>query len=933
MSAEVGKTSAPERLSMTELERLRELIAINRAITSSLDYDEVLRRVVEKTADFAGAEACLLLLADPDGQAAVAASQGVDPASASSFRAPLDERIGTVLGAFLGFQSVYAFLGVPVINPQGVQGVLAIYRSGDRARDPAEEFLLAALADQASIALWHAACYRELRNEFRTESELAEARNRNTLALLDTLLHTAPIGIAFLDRELRYIRINECLAKMNGVPVEAHIGRHVSEIVPTLAESVREVTRRILETGEAVGNHEFSGETTAAPGVTRYWTENWYPVRDSAGEITGFGALIEDITERKEAEELLRQKERLLTESQSVAHIGSWMVDMKTGSVTWSDESARLYGFEPETHPKLAFEQFLALLHPDDRSAMQSWSNACVAGENPPELEFRACLADGSTRWLLGCGQLETGTEGEPLRMIGTVQDITERKRVEMALRESERLYRAIGESINYGVWVCAPDGRNTYASDSFLKLVGLTQEQCSNFGWAAVLHPDDAERTVTAWKECVRTGALWNIEHRFRGVDGQWHHVLARGVPVRDDEGRITCWAGINLDIDQLKSMEDALKEQARRKDDFLATLGHELRNPLAPIRTAVHLIRKAGQDPRIAEQACAIAERQVSHMVRLVDDLLDVTRITRGKIELQKEHIDLVETVRGVIADHRPLLDENHLNLEVDLPSEPIGMDADKARIIQIISNLLHNASKFTNQGGKIGITVRADGCGFACFSIRDTGTGIAPELLASIFEPFMQARETIGRSGGGLGLGLALVKGLAALHGGTVSAHSEGPGRGSEFRVRLPVRKIIERSMPYAAGPEGTAIARSRRVLIVEDSPDAAESMQLMLQLAGHRVEIALDGETGLAKADSFDPEVILCDIGLPGDLDGYDVARTLRKSTRQKTIYLAALTGFGQTEDKDKARQAGFDTHLTKPVDPTALEQLIARISHI
>ena len=368
--------------------------------------------------------------------------------------------------------------------------------------------------------------------------------------------------------------------------------------------------------------------------------------------------------------------------------------------------------------------------------------------------------------------------------MADTVADLQE---------QSQRLYRTIGESIDFGIWVCAPDGRQTYASDSFLKLVGLTQEQCADFGWGTVLHPDERERVIAAWRDCVRTGAAWDMEHRYRGVDGQWHHVLARGLPVRDEHGQITSWAGINLDIDRLKQMEQRLQQEAVRKDEFIALLGHELRNPLVPNGNAVYLMRQAGLDPALMESACAIVERQLAHIVRLVDDLLDVTRIARGKVQLKNEVFDLVALVRGVLQDYQPVLADNRLTLKSSLASEPILMDGDRTRMIQSVSNLLHNACKFSDPGGEVRVAVDLGEPGWGQVTVQDTGVGIPADWLATIFEPFMQHQETIGRTRGGLGLGLAMTKGLAELHGGTLSVRSDGPGKGAEFTLRLPVVRL--------------------------------------------------------------------------------------------------------------------------------------------
>jgi CheY-like chemotaxis protein len=374
---------------------------------------------------------------------------------------------------------------------------------------------------------------------------------------------------------------------------------------------------------------------------------------------------------------------------------------------------------------------------------------------------------------------------------------------------------------------------------------------------------------------------------------------------------------------------MEEALKEEARRKDDFLALLGHELRNPLAPIGNAVYLLRMGGQTRDVTERACSIVERQVAHMARLVDDLLDVSRISRGKIQLQSGPMDLGAAVRAVLADYGPVLDQRGLRLEADLPPGPLPILADQARIVQAVSNLLHNASKFTDPGGRVAVSVGTGAAGWGFVRVKDTGVGIDPDLLASIFEPFMQGQGTVQRSQGGLGLGLALVKGLAALHGGEVTVHSDGPGLGSEFTLHLPLLLAGAGPAPALQAP-GHAGAGGRRILVVEDLADSALTLRLLLEMLGHTVAVGADGASGLELAARFRPEIILCDIGLPGGLSGHDLARRVRALPGLEDTHLIALSGFGTPEDKAKAAEAGFAAHLTKPVDPALLGPLIEAV---
>ncbi|MBI5500704.1 MAG: response regulator [Deltaproteobacteria bacterium] len=383
---------------------------------------------------------------------------------------------------------------------------------------------------------------------------------------------------------------------------------------------------------------------------------------------------------------------------------------------------------------------------------------------------------------------------------------------------------------------------------------------------------------------------------------------------------------AFLDLDVahDVQRRAEEALREADRRKTEFLAVLSHELRNPLAPIRNGIYILRRAPAGGEQARRALDVIDRQATHLTRLVEDLLDVTRIARGKVRLKPERLDLSALVRRTVDDHRASLAGRGVALVVAIPATATVVSGDPTRLAQVVGNLLHNAAKFTPPGGSVAVSLAVEDGREAVVRVRDTGVGIAPDVLPHLFQPFMQADATLDRSSGGLGLGLALVRGLVELHGGSSTAASEGPGRGAEFCVHLPLEPGSAAACPPGEGaPAATA---RRRVLLIDDVPDAVESLRDALAIVGHEVEIAFDGPGGIAKARSFRPDAVLCDIGLPG-MDGYEVARAMRAEPELHGVLLVALTGYASVEDAARALESGFDCHLAKPPDMAEIDRLL------
>ena len=637
-------------------------------------------------------------------------------------------------------------------------------------------------------------------------------------------------------------------------------------------------------------------------------------------------ALQQEIEERMTAESALALANARLESSMAAAEIGSWVWNLQSQEVTLDRNLAALYGRDAaaplQGDPSLLHQQ----IHPEDLPRVLAAEDASRETGRLESTEYRILLPDQSVRWVVSRGTVHTDALLQPTLLLGLLIDITAQRVAERALRQSEKLYRAIGESIDYGVWVTDASGRNVYASDSFLNLVGVNQEQCSNLGWAEVLHPDDVQATRAAWQECVSTGGVWYREHRFRGADGNYHPILAQGVQMRDEDGKPTGWAGINLDISRIKKTEEALREADRRKDEFLATLAHELRNPLAPIRHAARLLGVKGIDEQQGKAAREIISRQVSRMALLLDDLLELSRITRGRLELRKEPVLLSSLVSAALETAQPLIDSKHHALAVNMPADNVELIVDPLRMSQALSNLLTNAAKYTDPGGRIVLDIRRSPQNVT-FAVSDSGIGIQANVLPKVFEMFSQVDSAIDRSEGGLGIGLALVKGLVSLHGGTVDAASGGQGQGSTFIIRLPGDQVrVRRVDAKAASPAQTVAGPLGKILVVDDNRDAANSLAMVLGSSGHATLTAYAGEEALQLGDAERPDVVVLDIGMP-DMTGYDAAQRIRKTSWGKHVLLLAVTGWGQKEDIQRAVNAGFNFHMTKPADPERVEQLV------
>jgi PAS domain S-box-containing protein len=512
---------------------------------------------------------------------------------------------------------------------------------------------------------------------------------------------------------------------------------------------------------------------------------------------------------------------------------------------------------------------------------------------------------------------------------------LLERTRVLEAAQEQLRAaatqFQGLADAAPGFIWSTDAQGRFTFMSRRFEVLTGLTLQDLRHDDWQQVLHPDERAAATELFLEAIRNRSPLNGRMRVRRTDGGYCWIESSAVPLLDDSPdappNFRGLIGVSMDVSELVEAEQELREADQRKDEFLATLAHELRNPLAPIRHAVQIMRTKG----IVEPAVAnlrdIIDRQVSSMARMVDDLLDVSRISRGKLELRKSRVTLQQVIENAVETCRPLIEKNRQQLEVTLPAKPLVLDADLTRLSQVFANLLNNASKYSEADGRIRLMAEERG-NELIVSVVDSGVGIPTEQLTKVFEMFAQGQSDHRGSGGGLGIGLSLVKRLVELHSGRVTVKSDGPGQGSEFLVHLPLAggHSLSSSQEHAASAAPVA---HLRVLVVDDSEDAALTLATLLELSGHDLHVAHSGEQALVVAEAARPNVVVLDLGLP-QLSGYEVCQQIRQQEWGRQMTVIALTGWGQEKDRQRTREAGFDYHLVKPADPGALLQLLDRI---
>ncbi len=797
----------------------------------------------------------------------------------------------------------------------------------------------------------------------RAREDLRRSEERFRL-LVETVQDYA---IFMLDPDGHVATWNAGAERIKGYQASEIIGKHFSVFYP--AETVEKGwPAEELRRAAAQGRFEDEGWRVRKDG-SRFWANVVITaLRDASGRLTGFAKVTRDLTERRRAEQELRrahdeleervrartaelarsnealraevtQRQRAEAELQdererlaiTLASIGDAVIatDPESRITFMNAVAARLTGWDPsEAVGRRLIEIFRIVNEYTRQGVADPVAKVLASGVVCGLANHTILIARDGTERPIDDSAAPIQGDGQVRGVVLVFRDVTERRRA----NEVQSWLAAVVENSEDAIISKSLDGRITSWNRGAERLYGYTASEAIGQP-ISILVPSGQTDELTDILERIAEGERTeHYETVRRRKDGRLVDVSINISPVRDASGHVVGASAIARDITAskrtalaLRQSEASLREADRQKDEFLAMLAHELRNPLAPIRNALQILRTPGAGPGVMEQAHRVAERQLRQLVRMVDDLLDVSRIMRGRVDLRKEPAELGAVLAAAVETAQPVLDAAGQDLVVSGPDEPVWLEADMPRLTQVVGNLLNNAAKFSPQAGRIWLSARRVGAQ-AEIRVRDEGAGIRPELLPRVFDLFVQDDRSLERTRGGLGIGLTVARQLVELHGGTITAESAGPGQGSEFVIRLPALAATP-AQAVVAVPGPHTPSASKRLLVVDDNVDAAESVAILLRLWGHEVRLAHSGPQALEAAETYRPDLVLLDIGLPG-MSGYDVARRLRAQPAFQQTVLAALTGYGQEADRRTAFDAGFDLHLTKPVDLNELERLVA-----
>ncbi len=761
--------------------------------------------------------------------------------------------------------------------------------------------------------------------ELATVNEELQNRNaelgRSNNDLMN-LLASVHMAIVMLGPDLRIRRFTPMAETMlNLIPTD--VGRPLTDIklnvdVPDLDAILHEVLESI---------QPFEREVQDRNG--RWYSLRVRPYRTMENRIEGAVLALIDIDSIKQTAESLRVGAERLRIMYDRAPVGIFESDLEGRFQRVNDCFCELTGRSRDALLTLRSED---ITHPDDLVLQREDFERLRAGDVPSvRREKRYLRENGQAVWVELHRFIVPGPEGRPAFTVGIAEDISERRETETQLRRREARFRALMNSAPVLIWVSGLEGME-YVNQAYLEFLGVESHDVLGNAWTYYLHPEDREGYATTYEQAV-TGLLpFEYQFRFRRSDGDYRWMMAVALPQFGPAGKFAGYTGAFFDITALKQAEASLRTADQRKDEFIAMLAHELRNPLAPITNIVQMMRSHDLDAKTRDWAHELLDRQLRNVGRMVNDLLDVSRVSYGKIQLQRQRVELGELVSRSVDALRATIDAAEKEIAIELPTTPVVLFADAVRLEQVIGNLINNALKFTPHAGHIWVSaVLANGDKEVQVSVRDDGEGIAADVLPLVFDLFVQGSTSFDRAQGGLGIGLSLVRGLVELHGGSIEAKSDGPGTGSEFTVRLPVAdgaapESQETPPPREDSGEGAEGTGPKRILIVDDNVDAAAALAALIRKDEHTVAVAHSGATGLETARTFQPDVALIDLGMPG-MNGFEVAERMRAA--HQDVLLIAVSGYSGEENRRRAKAAKFDEYIVKPLDVRALRALLSR----
>ncbi len=933
---------------------------ISSALASSPRLDEMLDRCARATVDHLGVAFARVWTVDPSGETLeLLASAGLythlDGGHASvpvgRFKIGMiaRERRPHLTNSVIGDgripeqdwarrEGMVGFAGYPLVAGDRVVGVLAAFSRSALSEGTIR--MMATVADEVAIAI---------------ERKQAEGRHHRQQEWLRVTL--ASIGDAVIATDLAgdVTFLNAVAEQLTGWPAAEATGRPLGEVFRIVDEQTRrpveDPAARAIREGAIIG---LANHTTliARDGAEHAIDDSAAPIRDARGSVGGAVLVFRDVTEARGLDRLRRLGEDRFRALVAASAQIVW-VTQPDGLIAADSPSWR--GFTGQTFEQWRGGGGFDAIHPDDRpGAERAWSRA-TRERTIYDVEYRLRRSDGVYRWMCARGVAIANLDGTVREWVGMNFDIHDRREAEEAARLSELQFRTLADSIPQLAWTARPDGHISWYNRRWFEYTGATPAEMEGWGWQSVHDPAELPRILQRFRASLDSGEPWEDSFPLRGHDGEMRWHLSRALPVRDDQGRIVCWCGTNTDISDQRRIEAELRaarddaEQANEaKSRFLAVLSHELRTPLNPILLAASAMLERPPEPDELRATLAMIRQNVNLQSRLIDDLLDVMRIVRGKMPLHWEVADchrLIEQAGQICRSE--LFGKSH-RLVLDLAAPRHHLNADPARLQQVFWNLIKNAVKFTPEGGSItirtanepdeadtdpdGMTARHPGR--IAIEVADTGIGIDPEVLPRIFDPFQQGESTITRRFGGLGLGLAICKGIVDAHGGELVATSPGPGLGTTFRFALkalPGPAVEPDGDSHQAPPiQGREYPASLRILVVEDEPATLRLLARLLRKLGHEVTTADTIDAGSRAVDARPIDLIISDIGLP---DGSGLELIRRAVRRLGGVPAIALTGYGMEEDVRRSREAGFTAHLTKPIDFTKLEAMIQQVAPV